>query len=202
MTEWKVDIITMSFGYPEEQPVIGDAIHMSLVLQSKLLFFAAAANEGSNEADMFPANDDNVISIRGSDSEGWLRSSSTLHDETCFMTLGRDVPCAALSSGEDSGGYAYKSGTSVATPIAAGIAAIILGFARVSESDLKRRLGNAQEAKLTRLGTRAGMTSMLRLISSESSHRCRFLAPKAKFTGISVDDNQRQHVIENAIRLL
>ena len=149
------DIISMSFGYDEEvlisgSPVISNAISEALrVRNQRILFFAAAANEGGNQMEMFPANHPHVIPIRGTDDKGWLQRFNPppgYADFNCFMTLGQDVPGAGLS--RDGGMEVCKSGTSVSTPIAAGIAAMLLGYARLYEADLKRLFGTSARERL------------------------------------------------------
>ncbi|RSL74845.1 hypothetical protein CEP51_011412 [Fusarium floridanum] len=103
--ECEADIISMSFGFDEELPVEGDrvmsnAISNSLVSRKQqILFFAAAANEGGNQSEMFPASHPQVISIRGTDEKGWLQRFNPPpgDNSTCFMTLGQDVPGASRS---------------------------------------------------------------------------------------------------------
>ncbi|RSL41864.1 hypothetical protein CEP53_012505 [Fusarium sp. AF-6] len=103
--ECEVDIISMSFGFDEELPVEGDrvmsnAISNSLVSRKQqILFFAAAANEGGNQSEMFPASHPQVISIRGTDEKGWLQRFNPPpgYNGACFMTLGQDVPGASRS---------------------------------------------------------------------------------------------------------
>ncbi|KAF5535540.1 thermostable alkaline protease precursor [Fusarium mexicanum] len=120
-TTCKADIITMSFGFEEELPFEGDCVisnAISNVLASRkqqILFFAAAANEGGNQSEMFPASHAQVMSIRGTNAKGWLEHFSPPPGDcgTCFMTLGKDVPGASLS--HDVRTDVYESGTS-ATP--------------------------------------------------------------------------------------
>ncbi|KAI8281719.1 putative subtilisin [Colletotrichum sp. SAR 10_98] len=66
-----VDIISMSFGFPNEVPVITAAIRkVTLDRNGRLMFFAAASNAGGNGKEMFPANLDEVFSIRETNSRG------------------------------------------------------------------------------------------------------------------------------------
>lgn len=67
------------------------------------------------------------------------------------MTLGVNVPGASLSTSDDEGADVYKSGTSAATPIAAVIAAMLLGYAGIYEKELEEMLGPQDKAKLSRL---------------------------------------------------
>ncbi|KAI1286602.1 hypothetical protein F5Y03DRAFT_405879 [Xylaria venustula] len=184
---WKdcnANIITMSFGFDEEikvgnKPVISNAILEALLgTNSEIIFFAAAANDGGNRAEMFPARNTNVLSIRGTDDYGWAQRFNPPPDynsATCFMTLGLDVPGASLSQSGDAGIDVCKSGTSVATPIAAGIAAILLGYARIHEEELLNQLGCQHREKLVKLWSRTGMCALFEDIATEMSKKWSYL---------------------------
>lgn len=159
-------------GYVDGQPVISNAISNALRCKNqRVLFFAAAANEGGNQPEMFPANHPGVISVRGTDDRGWLQRFNPPKGYAgldCVMTLGQDVPGAGLSGGPPE---VVKSGTSVSTSIAAGIAAMAMGYARLYEGEV---------AKMTRwvaeLGTVTRMRAMLRMMSTEMDGRWYYLS--------------------------
>ncbi|KAI9766109.1 MAG: hypothetical protein M1840_006816, partial [Geoglossum simile] len=177
--ECNADIVSMSFGFPEEvlvenEPVISNAILQAVQKRNgSILFFAAAANFGANQKDMFPANHELVISIRGTNSQGIFQDFNPPPDRdgpAVFGMLGKDVPSAWLSTYE---GEICKSGTSVATPIAAGIAAMILGYANICFGEqllLKRN-------PLRKLRTRQGMLSMFSNMSTCMQEKCFYLSP-------------------------
>ncbi|KAI1827031.1 peptidase S8/S53 domain-containing protein [Xylaria intraflava] len=195
---WKdcqANVITMSFGFDKEiyvgdKPVISNAILKALLkTNQRILFFAAAANDGGNRAEMFPASDMNVFSIRGTDDYGWAQRFNPPPDynsATCFMTLGVDVPGASLTRSEHEGADVCKSGTSVATPIAAGIAALLLGYARMHEESLREKLGATGNDKLVKLWTRAGMSTLFEKIATEMLEKWSYLGIH-KFTGLEPD---------------
>jgi len=175
--EHQVDIISMSFGFDGEirdaqnRPVISNAISDALrARDQQVLFFAAAANEGGNQTEMFPASHPQVIAVRGTDDKGWLQRYNPPKGYLgmdCFMTLGQDVPGAGLSR-IDGGADVYHSGTSVSTPIAAGIAGILLSYARLYKEDLQKFLGDREGAsRAARLATVDGMRKMLMRLSTE-----------------------------------
>ncbi|KAK4444753.1 hypothetical protein QBC34DRAFT_334442 [Podospora aff. communis PSN243] len=180
--DFGVDIISMSFGFGTEvlvngQRAISNAIsHALQTRDQKILFFAAAANSGGNQPEMFPASHPQVISIRGTDDKGWLQRYNPppgYDSSNCFMTLGQDVPGAGLSRG--GGGEVVKSGTSVSTPIAAGIAGMLLSYARLFEQDLKEfegRCGTRRE----RLATMQGMRGLFRKLSTEMLDKWYYLS--------------------------
>jgi subtilisin family serine protease len=169
------DIISMSFGFSHEihvngTPLISNAISNALHARNqRILFFAAAANQGGNQPEMFPANHAQVISVRGCDDKGWLAPFNPPRGSTGIdgvMTLGQDVPGAALSQDAARGqGEVCRSGTSVSTPIAAGIAALLLGYARLYEGELMEgyyRDADTARARVADLWTVAGMRRLLR----------------------------------------
>jgi hypothetical protein len=161
----------MSFGFTEEQLDIRAAItETQFRKHEQILFFAAAANEGANEPEMYPARDDRVFAIRATDYQGhWWRSNPPVNSDqhSSFMTLGQDLP--SVSRNED------VTGTSYATPIAAGFAAMILADARrllgASSSESDKRL-------IDRLSRPDGMRQTLGKLSVANMVRqCRYLRP-------------------------
>ncbi|GAT25255.1 hypothetical protein RIB2604_01902090 [Aspergillus luchuensis] len=160
--EWEADIISMSFGFADEQPCISDAIREALYKRKdSILFFAAASNYGANDREMFPARHESVISIRGTNSNGLFADfNPPKHEDepVDFGTLGIDVP----SAWPNSDGEEYRSGTSVATAIAAGIAGSLLGY--ISSRPPEKPFYNAEN----RAWTRRGMNAIFRAISSNT----------------------------------
>ncbi|KAH9207228.1 peptidase S8/S53 domain-containing protein [Leptodontidium sp. 2 PMI_412] len=127
--EWQVDIVSMSFGFERAIPEIGEAIRYA---ESKnVVLFAAANNKGGNEDVCFPARLSQVICIHATDGEGNPASftASSEQGEDNFAVLGERV-MSNWPLGLGQGHQVRKSGTSCATPIAAGIAAMVLYFAR------------------------------------------------------------------------
>jgi subtilisin family serine protease len=161
----------MSFGFTEEQLDIRAAITAAHFRKNEqILFFAAAANEGANEPEMYPARDDRVIAVRATDYQGhWWRSNPPVGDDQhwSFMTLGQNLP--SVSRDES------LTGTSYATPIAAGFAAMILADARrlLDTSSLGYDL-----QLVNRLSRLDGMRQILRRLSVDNTaQRCSYLRP-------------------------
>jgi len=160
----------MSFGFSEEQPEIRTAITKAYSHKERqILFFAAAANEGLNEREMYPARDDHVFSIRATDHLGeWSGSNPKvdINHGWSFMTLGQDLPSISR--------HVSITGTSYATPIAAGFAAMILAEAR--------RLLHAPTSGwdvelLYRLSRKDGMTKVLKELSVNTPWQCSYINP-------------------------
>ncbi|KAG5659092.1 hypothetical protein KAF25_000294 [Fusarium avenaceum] len=168
------DIISMSFGFQEEIPEISQAIlQAEFKRQNKIVFFAAASNSGGNHKEMFPANHDSVISIRSTNSNGAFSDTNPPtdpHGPAVYGTLGQDVPSAWLCNVD---GELSKSGSSVATAVAAGIAAMVLAFAEAGFQSPEVHL----HPDVKRLWTRRGMMSMFAKMSKDMGNRCFFISP-------------------------
>ncbi|KAK1252145.1 hypothetical protein MKX08_003332 [Trichoderma sp. CBMAI-0020] len=128
--EDNVDILTLSFGFPRYDDVlkpINDAIRKAR--DNGVIIFAAAGNEGGNAGVSWPASlheTGDVIRINSSDGKGstsGLNPSPEIGRWIC--TLGQGVPSCQVAVDTDE--VIHRSGSSFATPIAAAIAAIILG---------------------------------------------------------------------------
>ncbi|KAK5167686.1 uncharacterized protein LTR77_007385 [Saxophila tyrrhenica] len=193
-TEWRVDMISMSFGFDKEiivngEPVISNAINEAVLKRwGYILFFAAVANYGGNQKEMFPACHHSVIPIRGTNALGVFQDYNPPPDPNgpaVFGTLGVEVPAAWLSTHD---GLAYKSGTSVATPIAAGIAAMVLSCASLSYADRVPSTPNP----LRHLWMKGGMLSAFHYISTCMEPRCFYMSP---WTFIQKSDEERKALL-------
>ncbi|KAL7920406.1 peptidase S8/S53 domain-containing protein [Trichoderma austrokoningii] len=171
--EWKADIILMSFGFKEEQPCISKAIREVMFQRDdSILLFAAASNYGANEQEMFPARYESVISIRGTNANGEFEDFNpprSQNEALVFGTLGLDVPSAGLS---DCNEEVYKSGTSVAAAVAAGIAGLLLEY--VSNRSEKPSSSVLNKKLRTRQGMRA---AFMEIASRTQKEHCLYLTP-------------------------
>lgn len=196
------DIVSMSFGFPEEpyvegRPVISNAIHRAMHdRDGRILFFAATANDGANQTEMFPARHPNVISVRATNHKGTFQEFNPAADYSgshVFGTLGTDVPGAGLSTHD---GEVYETGVSMATPIAAGIAAMVLMYVRLGH-------GSGQfgpELLIEKLWKKNGMDSVLRKLSRQVREKHYYIYPHDFFRE-EHRDTQRNALIIDALRL-
>lgn len=123
--DWAVsegaDIISMSLGGPATTVGLHRAIHEALA--KNVIVFCAAGNDGSiyQNAIGYPGRYGSVITIAAHDSDGNRAGFSSRGGEIDFMAPGTDIWSTYVD-----GGYSSLSGTSMATPFAAGLAALIL----------------------------------------------------------------------------
>lgn len=163
--EWaideKVDIISMSFGFPDRCYDYDDlARHIQSAYAKGIVIFAAASNEGANGPRSYPARDPRVMCVHAFDGLGKdARSFNPLAvpNEDNFATLGIGLQCSWK------GVTCYKSGTSFATPIAAGIAANSLQYAKFHTEE--GRLSK-QDKIYERLRTFDGMRKMFQIMTA------------------------------------
>ncbi|KAK1243094.1 hypothetical protein MKX07_003722 [Trichoderma sp. CBMAI-0711] len=123
----KVDIISLSFGLDSNNRNVEIDKAIFNAISDDTITFAAAANNGGNRPRAYPANRrTGVICIQASDGRGndGGISPSPEPRKSNFSTLGISI------ESRWKGKKVLKSGTSFATPIAAAIAANMLGFAR------------------------------------------------------------------------
>jgi subtilisin family serine protease len=148
---WKVDIISMSFGWPTRDFDDYDKLEAAIdhANTQRVLMFAAASNSGGRQGRSYPARSPNVICIHSTDTEGNASkfSPTASPDDMNLATVGESIKSAwpYYLRVEESNhlGVTYKSGTSYATAVAAGIGAFLLHYARLHLPEeayiLKRR---------------------------------------------------------------
>lgn len=175
MEEKEVHIISISFGFPY---TIGrlEPIRRAILKANAadVLIFAAASNNGLNQQIAFPACMDEVISVGSTDGLG-IKSSFTPSPKhgKLLCVVGECIesswPPALLSDDED---LPRKSGTSFATPIAAGVAAMVLDYMWTFKDSRLKSL-------IPKLLTKRGMLALFRahMVGSNESHSYMYLAP-------------------------
>lgn len=147
---------------------INDAIRKAR--DNGIIIFAAAGNEGGNAGVFWPASlheTGDVIRINSSDGKGSPSSFNPSPEIGRWIcTLGQGVPSCQVAVDTDE--VIYRSGTSFATPIAAAIAAIILGV--VDNADVSKYPADLAALR-PRLRTRLGMEKVLCGTCVQVDHR-------------------------------
>lgn len=139
--EWDVDIISMSFGFEKKHPKIYEAIKYAF--NKDVVMLAAASNDGKNPVlpIAYPARQlGMVICINSADASGNKSRYNPPAEASCdnFSILGENVSSTWPSGSSqypntqgDGGNRKRLSGTSVATPIAASVAILIMQYKRL-----------------------------------------------------------------------
>lgn len=130
----KVDIINMSLGSgffdANENTSIQKAYNAGIAV------FAAAGNE-STTGTSYPASFDHVCSVASLQQDGRKSYFTNYNSSVDLAFPGTNI---YSTSKDGAGSYTYKSGTSMATPVASGVAAVILsGSDQIAE--LKGKTG-------------------------------------------------------------
>ncbi|KAF5005982.1 hypothetical protein FDECE_7608 [Fusarium decemcellulare] len=173
-TEWKVDVIVISFGFDEPIPLIRDAIEKASKTEKAPLFFAATRNDGAHKNMAWPARDPSVIGI--SSTDGYGSPSSFNPSENNFhpvlYAFGEGVPVKVPAFNKPQGHVSkHVSGTSYAAPTAAALAANVLGCVRMAvktSSPENQCIYNNLPLELQRM---TGMLAVLRHRMSKE-HNC------------------------------
>jgi len=117
----RADIISMSLGGEQGSPELFEAVHLALARGAVLI--CAAGNSGAlfSNSIGYPGRYGSVITVAAHDRHGQASGFSSRGAEIDFMAPGHEIWSTFRQ-----GGYAKLSGTSMATPFVAGLAALIL----------------------------------------------------------------------------
>ncbi|KAL9005235.1 MAG: hypothetical protein Q9188_001995 [Gyalolechia gomerana] len=183
--QWKVAIITMSFGWPQRHRAVEDAIDHAN--RRRILICAAASNDGANDGVAFPANFSPVICVNSTNEQGKPSSFTPIPQPLVpnFAVPGENVQAAwpGLENGKS------QSGTSTATPILAAVMALVLEFV-----DQKPRKTPDEE----RLRDHRVMTKVL-IAMSDEVEGYRYVRPWKLMGGSNVDRGRVESRIQDAI---
>lgn len=120
--DWAVDkgadIISMSLGAQVDIPVIHESIKRAV--NNGVFFICAAGNDGLNYVD-YPGAYEETIAVGSINRQKRLSTFSSIGDEVTIVAPGEDI-----NSTYPPNSYAKLSGTSMATPFVAGVAALML----------------------------------------------------------------------------
>lgn len=127
-----VDIINMSLGGAQHNPDVETAI--SLAKANGIAVFVAAGNESSFST-AYPAGCEDAISVAAVDSNNAVASFSNRGNQVRYSGPGVHI-YSSISNGTSN--YDYMDGTSQATPVIAGVAALILSSGKVTGSGAQK----------------------------------------------------------------
>lgn len=114
----KADIISMSLGGPEGDPVLHDAIKEAY--NKNIPIICAAGNSGDRGTVAYPARYPETIAIGALNYKNLRAEFSQTGTKLDFMAPGVDILSTYI------GGYRVLSGTSMATPWVAGVVALMI----------------------------------------------------------------------------
>lgn len=158
MKEWKVDMISMSFGFLQRSRPGYTKLEIALrcAAQNNVLLFAAASNNGGRSGRAFPAREKNVICVHSTDTNGNRSdfSPTATKDELNLATVGEAVTPEEYCNGD---AVAIKSGTSFATPIMVGIAGFLVMYIRLHIEDGASLVGQRSMENLLRKVAQKGL---------------------------------------------
>lgn len=175
---WDVDVLSLSLGFFPFSEVIKKALEESN--WSSKLVLAAASNHGTRLPMSYPASASGVMAINSSDPEGvWSKFNPPTVPGKGLNMLGEKVSSAWITTTtttdakgvqtvtEDPGATKRMRGTSVATPIAAGLMALVLEAVMVELPDEDSELKSRRDFLLRLLKTHDGMTAYLAHVTKE-----------------------------------
>lgn len=126
------DVISMSYGSKDYSRAEEDALNYAH--GEGVALFAASGNSGDTTI-YYPAGCDNVVGIGATDNKDGVAPFSTHNDSVDLSAPGADIMSTmptytvALNDLGCTRDYSFMSGTSMACPLAAGVAALILSQA-------------------------------------------------------------------------
>ncbi len=150
--EQKADIISMSLGGFGSAAEIFVAIHQALAKGSHVI--CAAGNSGSlyQNSIGYPGRYGSVITVASHDWNGNVSGFSSRGGEIDFLAPGSEIFSTYLD-----GGFNFLSGTSMATPFVAGLAALVIDKHKQTP-DNETPINNNEDLKehLLRMATHPG----------------------------------------------
>lgn len=175
-TEWAVDVISMSFGFPNRPGKTCEIISKAFSKVKKhrndsVLFLASAGNSWDRMQD-FPASHKDVMPIHAATAQGeFLRLNPSHRGEgpEKLGTYGTDIPSSIVKEVQDYfPGIDLSAGTSIATALSAGIVGMMLSYIAALPSLLN--FPSVDEICAI-LYTRRGMERILLAMSLSTGYR-------------------------------
>ncbi|KAK6359884.1 hypothetical protein TWF696_001013 [Orbilia brochopaga] len=179
----EADIISMSFGFPKEGMGIKDAIDEVYRRRKGSIIFLASAGNSSYDEETFPANDPAVIAIYATNCYGTFAATNPRHQDEgphILGTFGDNISEDIRGEMDTLFPRVCEPGSSIATAIAAGIAATLLSYATVLSSLVPIP---SKPETFQPLWERKGMEKLFHKISQDAGQRRRFVNPIPFWTG-------------------
>jgi hypothetical protein len=159
--EKNVHIISMSFGFPNLDQSL-EPIRQAILEAhaADILVFAAAGNTGRGDHISFPACLDEVISVGSTDGKHKISDFvPALGPGKRLCAIGEGIKAAWINPKEESHATTIRrAGTSYATPVAAGVAAMVMEFLW---ADRSTHVVNNDWYECTTLRRKRGMLAVL-----------------------------------------
>ena len=127
----KCDFIGMSLGCERGSLDMNKAIDYAV--KKGVIIFCAAGNSGESHSIMYPANNEQTISIGAIDKNLNRTNFTCSGEELDFLCPGSDIISCVPNNG-----YASMSGTSMSNPFAIGCACLLLSHRRKTGMDIPK----------------------------------------------------------------
>lgn len=121
----EADIISMSFGGVSDRTLVN---LLKLAHQDSILLIAAAGNDGASDT-LWPAGMEEVIAVGSTTREDLVSDFSQHGDWIDLMAPGDSLYSTYWEGGSTSSTYAKQAGTSMACPLVAGVASLMMSKA-------------------------------------------------------------------------
>ncbi|KLO83427.1 related to thermostable alkaline protease precursor [Fusarium fujikuroi] len=175
--EAEVDIISMSFGFPRDDDVISAAIE-DVERNRDITFLASAGNNAAYQREAYPARHRSVISIRATDCQGTFNTSNPPiidRNSIALGTFGDNLPTRLNNEITNQfGPHICHPGSSIATAVAAGIAASTIAYAEVLSTVLPIP---TEQSPVKSLRRTEGMRRLLEKMAPDQTGNNRFINP-------------------------
>ena len=188
-----VDVINMSIGglgfVEDEQTCVDEAYNAGIAI------FVAAGNDGGQNYN-YPACYKHVISVAATDKNNERASFSNYSNMVDLSAPGVDI---WSTSNTNASAYVAMSGTSMACPVAAGEAAVILSANKITTSGSKRvdDLEKLMKSNAVKAGSGmgSGITSLTKLLGLSTAET----KPNAPDIVITPDDTAKAQKVDVTI---